>query len=292
MSVIAVVNRKGGSGKSTLAAHIAAWCALQGEPVMLGDFDRQQSSRAWLRRRPAGLHTIAPWAMGDLGVARVPPGVRHVVLDTPGGLQGFDLARVVMVADAILMPVGTSAFDRESAAACQTELKGLPRVASGRCRLAAIGMRIDRRTRAAESLQAWAAEQGLTFLGALRETQAYVRNLDAGLTLFDLPERDVPAIDLEQWQPILDWLAPLVRPPAAAASVDKLEETAAPRMAGPRAQPLMPAQESLACGARLSTFASGARPAPIAVARPSLPHGVRNLSGGEIPPFLRRQGQP
>ena len=55
MPVIAVVNRKGGSGKSTLAAHMAAWCALQGSSVMLGDVDRQQSARAWLKRRDPAL---------------------------------------------------------------------------------------------------------------------------------------------------------------------------------------------------------------------------------------------
>ena len=49
MPVIAVVNRKGGSGKSTLAAHIAAWCARNGSSVMLGDVDRQQSARSWLK---------------------------------------------------------------------------------------------------------------------------------------------------------------------------------------------------------------------------------------------------
>ena len=53
MPVIAVVNRKGGSGKSTFAAHVAAWCARRGHATMLGDVDRQQSSRAWLKRRPS-----------------------------------------------------------------------------------------------------------------------------------------------------------------------------------------------------------------------------------------------
>ena len=60
MPVVAVVNRKGGSGKSTFAAHVAAWCARQGHAVMLGDVDRQQSSRGWLRRRDPGLPNIAP----------------------------------------------------------------------------------------------------------------------------------------------------------------------------------------------------------------------------------------
>ena len=51
MPVVAIVNRKGGSGKSTLATHLAAYCANQGLPVMLGDVDRQQSTQAWLKLR-------------------------------------------------------------------------------------------------------------------------------------------------------------------------------------------------------------------------------------------------
>jgi len=33
---------------------------------------------------------------------RPPTGITRVILDTPGGMRGFDLARVVMFADAIL----------------------------------------------------------------------------------------------------------------------------------------------------------------------------------------------
>ena len=61
MPVIAVVNHKGGSGKSTLATHLAAWLARQGLPVMLGDMDRQQSVRTWLKQRDPSLPTILPW---------------------------------------------------------------------------------------------------------------------------------------------------------------------------------------------------------------------------------------
>ena len=177
MPVIAVVNRKGGSGKSTLAAHMAAWCALQGSSVMLGDVDRQQSARAWLKRRDAALPAIAPWAVDQKNMLRVPTGITHVVLDTPGGMHGFELARVVMFADAIIMPVCNSMFDRESAAACHAELMALPRVASGRCKLVTIGMRIDARTNAAQTLREWSECLGVPYLGALRETQLYVRSL-------------------------------------------------------------------------------------------------------------------
>ncbi|HEX2544393.1 MAG TPA: ParA family protein [Ramlibacter sp.] len=211
MPVIAVVNRKGGSGKSTFAAHVAAWCARQGLAVMLGDIDRQQSSRGWLRRRDAGLPAIAPWTLDQKNVLRVPTGITHVVLDTPGGLHGFELARIVMFADAIVVPVCPSLFDRESAQACIAELQTLPRVAKGQCRLATIGMRVDGRTQGGEVLRAWARDNAVEMLGLLRETQLYVRSLERGLTLFDLPAEKVET-DLAQWAPVLDWLRPVVMP--------------------------------------------------------------------------------
>lgn len=215
MAVIAVVNRKGGSGKSTVAAHLAAWCARQGHSVMLGDADPQQSSRAWLRRRAVDLPAIAPLSLETRTMLRIPSGFDHVMLDTPGGLHGFELARIVMFADAILMPVSPSMFDRESAAGCLDEIRKLPRVAAGRCPLATLGMRVDQRVEAAVDLQEWSARQGLPFLGALRETPIYVHALEQGLTLFDLPAAHVEA-DLAQWQPVLQWLMPLLQPAPAA----------------------------------------------------------------------------
>lgn len=221
MPVIAVVNRKGGSGKSTLATHLAAYCANAGIAVMLGDVDRQQSTEAWLRRREAkrlpSRAALVGWAVDPKRVMRPPAGVNHVVLDTPGGLRGFDLARVAMGADAVLLPVCNSLFDRESTAECFAELMALPRIASGRCKVAAVGMRLDARTRAADVLQLWADGLGLPFIGVLRETQAYVRCIEQGLTLFDLPAAQVQA-DMAQWRPILDWLDPVLRPAPASAT--------------------------------------------------------------------------
>lgn len=220
MSVIAVINRKGGSGKSTLATHLAAYCGSTGATVMIGDVDRQQSTQTWLRLRkaqtPGPASEIVGWSIDPSSFARPPTGIDHVILDTPGGLRGFDLARVVMYADAILMPVCNSIFDRESAAECLAELRTLPRVAHGRCKVGAIGMRLDARTRGAEVMQAWAAGLDLPFVAVLRESQAYVRCIENGLSLFDLPAAQVEA-DLEQWKPILHWLRPLLQPESKAA---------------------------------------------------------------------------
>ena len=214
MPVIAVVNRKGGSGKSTLATHLAAHYANAGVPVMLGDVDRQQSTQSWLRSRSLrDLPKSAPivgWAVDPKRVLRPPAGVTHVVLDTPGGLRGFDLARVVAFADVIVMPVCNSVFDRESAAECFTEMMALPRVASGRCKVAAVGMRLDARTKGAEVLDSWARGIKLPFIGVVREAQAYVRCVEQGLTVFDLTDAQAQ-LDVAQWQPIIAWLEPVLR---------------------------------------------------------------------------------
>lgn len=213
MPVVAVINRKGGSGKSTLATQLAAYCANAGFAVLLGDVDRQQSTQVWLRQRkaqPLGQRRkIVGWTVDPKSFVRPPAGIEHVVLDTPGGLRGFDLARVVMYADAILMPVCNSIFDRESAAECLAELRTLARVSTGRCKVAAVGMRIDARTKSAEVLQAWATSQDLPFIAVLRESQVYVRCIEKGLSLFDLPAAQVQT-DLAQWEPILQWLRPVM----------------------------------------------------------------------------------
>lgn len=278
MPVIAVINRKGGSGKSTMSTHLAAWLARQGVAVMLGDVDRQQSTRTWLKRRSTELPAIAPWTIDQKNVLKVPVGVTHVVLDTPGGLHGFELAKVVMAAHAILIPVCNSVFDRESAAACIAELMALPRLASGRCKLGVVGMRIDARTRAADTLREWAESLNQPFLGVLRETQTYVRSLDSGQTIFDMRSTTVQA-DLDQWGPILQWLQPVTQlpkaaraesptdamdaqptvwevPPNSAVPTPGVQGVSSERIHSPRAPSLMPAQESLVHGSRLSVFSS------------------------------------
>ena len=332
MPVIAVVNRKGGSGKSTLAAHIAAWCAWRESAVMLGDVDRQQSARAWLKRRNASLPAIEPWAVDQKNMLRVPIGITHVVLDTPGGMQGLELARVVMFADAIIMPVCNSMFDRESAAACHAELMSMPRVASGRCQLVTVAMRVDGRTQAAQSLAKWSADLGIQHLGALREAQSYVRTLERGMTIFDLPEH-LAATDLKQWEPLIAWLEPLFYP--AQAANDATSPAGAPRLqpalsqqperlnrplqgsagdAAPTAaahglsrstatavrlgsaltNSLMPAQESLVHGARLTMHGPGRiNPLPIvSTGKPMLTRNAASPDSLQIPPFLKPVTSP
>ena len=205
MPTVALVSRKGGCGKSTLATHIAAYFAREGMTITLGDLDHQQSMRVWLKRRPSAAPAVTGWVGDTNGSARPPIGTTHLVLDTPGGLHGLALAKVAMVADAILIPVSGSVFDREAASDCWAELRLHPRVVSGRCQVAAVGMRLDRRTQAEEIASDWAASIGLNWLCSLRSSQIYVRAVDNGLSIFDMP-LSVTEVDRGQWEPLLAWL--------------------------------------------------------------------------------------
>ncbi len=111
MPVIVVANPKGGVGKSTLSSNIAGYLARKGHAVMLGDIDRQQSSRNWLRQRPADMPRIQTWEVDAENVSRPPRGATHVILDTPAGLHGKKLARVLQQADKVLVPLQASMFD-------------------------------------------------------------------------------------------------------------------------------------------------------------------------------------
>lgn len=284
MPVIAVVNRKGGSGKSTIATHLAVHLASAGATVLLGDVDHQHSTQGWLRRRSGAQRAgVLGWPVDPKAMVRPPAGAGAVVLDTPGGMRGFELARVVMYADAILMPVCNSAFDRESAAACHAELLTLPRVATGRCRLAAIGMRIDGRTRGADTLAGWAQGIDLPYIGTLRETQAYVRCIENGLTLFDLPAKDVQT-DLAQWAPILEWVA------QALATATEMQDKRPLLQPAPRARVALTAASADAAGnppsAQTTPLRGPARPSPL---RPAPAGGLtRLLDTLAIPRFLQR----
>jgi chromosome partitioning protein len=214
MPVIVVLNRKGGSGKSTLATHIAAYAANYRINVVLGDLDKQQSSRLWLNLRHGitknKLPLINHWARGGEGRLLTPPNNQTLlVIDTPGGLQGLELAKVVMLADAVLIPVSDAFFDKSSAADCITELKLLPRIRNHNCMMGVVAMRIDSRiTNSARNIADWSTAQGIHFIGHLRHSNMYISCIEKGLTIFDAPPHMV-AFDLKQWKPIINWLTPL-----------------------------------------------------------------------------------
>lgn len=203
MPVVVVANPKGGVGKSTLSTHVAGYWARQGHAVMLGDVDRQQSSRLWLSLRPEEARPISTWEAGPDLIVKPPKGTTHVVLDTPGGLHGWRFKDVVKLADKIIVPLQASIFDMYATRAFIDEL--LEQRKHGKPGIGVVGMRVDGRTIAFDKLSEFVESLGLPVLGHLRDTQNYVHLAARGLTIFDVAPGRVEK-DLIQWEGICQWL--------------------------------------------------------------------------------------
>jgi len=203
MPVIVVANPKGGVGKTTLSTNLAGYLASRGHAVMLGDVDRQQSSKTWLGLRPAGLPKIASWEVSRDEIVRPPKGTTHIVLDTPAGLHGKRLDEVMKLADKVLIPLQPSIFDIHATHEFIDELLAHRR--SSKVQTAVVGMRTREGTISTDQLRTFLKGVDVPLLGFLRDTQNYIHLAAHGLTLWDVASTRFQG-DREQWEPIITWV--------------------------------------------------------------------------------------
>ncbi|MGB4767056.1 MAG: ParA family protein [Rugosibacter sp.] len=207
MQTYLIANPKGGVGKSTLATNLAGYFSRIGHRVMLGDIDRQQSSRAWLALRSPSLPPIANWDLAGDSPAKPPKDTTHVVLDTPAGLHGKTLTKVLKQATRVIVPLQASIFD---IIATRDFLQQLAEEKASRKNqehafVAIVAMRVDPRTRAAGQLERFLDDTKLPVIAHLRDTQTYVQAAAHGLSIFDLSAAR-GGQDWAQWQPLIAWL--------------------------------------------------------------------------------------
>ena len=204
MQTFLIANPKGGVGKSTLATNLAGYFARAGNRVMLGDIDRQQSSRAWLKLRSPALPPIASWDMANDRPAKPPKDTTHVVLDTPAGVHGKQLTQVLKSATRVIVPLQASIFDILATRDFLQQLAEEKSLRKNEIFVAIVAMRVDPRTRAAGELERFLANTGLPVIAHLRDTQTYVQAAAHGMSIFDIsPARSEK--DREQWQSLLAW---------------------------------------------------------------------------------------
>ncbi|MCP1728123.1 chromosome partitioning protein [Natronospira proteinivora] len=202
MRHIMVLNPKGGSGKTTLATNLAAYYAGEGENVVLADFDPQRSSMDWLERRPADQPEIRGLPAYEEGLkAMGQPDM--VIMDAPAGARGPELTDLLRRVETLLIPVLPSPVDMEASTRFVKELRNHARY--GKLKAALVGNRAKDHTRITAALYRFLEKQRVPYIGALRDTQNYVRAFDRGLGVWEMAPY-MSYKDWQQWDPIIEWL--------------------------------------------------------------------------------------
>ncbi|MBC7983565.1 MAG: AAA family ATPase [Candidatus Obscuribacterales bacterium] len=213
MQKIIVLNPKGGSGKTTVALNLASFFAVQGLKPTLMDMDAQGSSTRWLSKRSMErqpIHGIAAFERNSRVTRsfalRIPQDCQRLVVDTPAALDPQRMPDVTREAHAILVPVLPSDIDIHAAAKCITDLLLVAKIPRHEQRIGVIANRVKKNTVMYRSLMRFLGTLEIPILTTLRDSQNYVRAAESGVGIFEMKPYLVRE-DLEQWLPLLGWLA-------------------------------------------------------------------------------------
>ena len=205
MQAILVANPKGGCGKTTLATNLAGCLASRGESVMMWDLDRQKSSLEWLALRSPELPAIHRLDGADEPTGKQKRKHDWLIMDTPAGMHGKNLERAIKPVEKVVVPIQPSLFDMAALRDFLAVLHEEHLLRPGRHFIGIVGVRVDARTRAAATLEAFLRQFELPVLTYLRDTQVYANAAFQGKSIFDLPPYQSEK-DVEEWKPLLKWL--------------------------------------------------------------------------------------
>lgn len=200
-----VVNPKGGCGKSTISTNLAGYFANWNMKVVLADLDEQKSSLEWLRARSniyPRIHGIAAWT----GPMAIPPDTDIIILDTPAGInQMKELTELIQSVDILLIPVLPSPIDIRAAAKFIHELLLVHKVSRNKTKIGIVANRVRLNTLAYKALERFVKALNIPFITSLRMSRNYLTAADKGMSIFDLPPKQVE-YDIQTWLPLIQWL--------------------------------------------------------------------------------------
>jgi len=110
---------------------------------------------------------------------------------------------VLKLADKLIVPLQPSLFDIEATHTFLREVREHRR--ADKIQVGLVGVRVREGFISTDQLHHFLDTLDVPVLGFLRDTQNYVHLAARGLTLWDVAPSRVER-DLEQWEPILQWL--------------------------------------------------------------------------------------
>jgi len=204
MRSILVVNPKGGCGKTTIATNLATYYAVWEMPVALVDLDPQQSSMDWVRTRPDTEAHIQGFN-GLKGEIYLAPGTERAIYDCPARTDTAKVARLIKLVDVVLIPVMPSAIDMRVAASFIADIVGKVQEANSNAIMGVVANRTQKNYHSYSALLDFLKALDVPFVGALRNSQNYVKAADTGVGIFEMSMSETKA-DMAEWKPILSWV--------------------------------------------------------------------------------------
>ncbi len=208
MPSILVVNPKGGCGKTTIATSIACHYANRQIPTVLIDRDPQKSAADWHASRPANCAVIELITLNTKEEFQADITDTVVIQDMPAGWQPNADSRLFRAdkTSQLLIPILPSPVDIKAGLRFLMQLyrSGL---LDKNVRAGMIANRTRAHLRFHQELMDFLQRVQIPLIGTLRDSQNYIRAMENGISIFDLPTRHVQK-DLQQWQEIIEWLEP------------------------------------------------------------------------------------
>jgi chromosome partitioning protein len=227
MNTTLVLNPKGGSGKTTIALNLASYFASVNVPTTVMDYDPQGSSLNWLRVRPAHANKIH----GVSGARQkgtklrsvamhVPPESRQLIIDAPAGASGTVLQEMLDRASCIVLPVTPSCIDLHATYNFTREVLQSPRMRSRNVPLAVVANKVRRSMPRYQPLDWFLDELGLTLTARLIDSDVYLKAVEAGCGIFEMPST-LSAAECQQFLPLAEWVQGQGQGPGRAPRTDR-----------------------------------------------------------------------
>ncbi|MBV8307627.1 MAG: ParA family protein, partial [Gammaproteobacteria bacterium] len=185
---------------------------------------------------------------------RVPEVTTHVIIDTPAALEARQMPEMTRDADKVLVPVLPSDIDIHACSRCIRDLLLVGKIRREDDRIGVIANRVRRNTLTYQSLIRFLHTLGIPIVATIRDSQNYVRAAELGIGVHEMKSY-VAHDDVEQWIPLVEWLARPSGPQAPPGDAPRQGSAAPPGTASaqppdgglePAAEPQLPEAAELA----------------------------------------------